>query len=88
MPLTIPLVWSDDCLRHGGEAGSWLGLPDDGDELPERATLIRAALETAGASLVAATPHDDSTLLAVHEPGLVDVSPRLVRAVDGSWVPK
>ncbi len=72
MPLDLPFVWSDDCLSHGGEAGSWLGLPDEGDELPERATLIRAALESAGATLVEAEPHDDSTLLTVHDAGLVE----------------
>ena len=71
MALRIPLVWSDACLAHRGEAGTWIGLPDDGDELPERALLIRDALLDAGATLVAARAHDDSTLLAVHDRGLV-----------------
>jgi acetoin utilization deacetylase AcuC-like enzyme len=69
--LAIPVVWSDDCLRHGGEAGTWIGVAIDGDELPERATLIRDALVAAGAPVVEATAHDDATLLAVHDPGLV-----------------
>jgi acetoin utilization deacetylase AcuC-like enzyme len=68
---SLPLVWSDACLRHGGEAGSWIGLPDDGDDLPARALLIRDALLAAGAMLVPAAAHDESTLLAVHDPGLV-----------------
>jgi acetoin utilization deacetylase AcuC-like enzyme len=71
VPLTLPVVWSDDCLLHepGGEV--WIGLPDPGNEGPERALAIRDALSGAGAPLVPAEPHDDATLLAVHDAGFV-----------------
>ncbi|MFN8222365.1 MAG: histone deacetylase family protein [Gaiellales bacterium] len=78
----LPLVWSDACLRHDGACGTWVGVGIDADELPERVELIRAELEAAGARLVTAPPHDDSTLLAVHDPGLVE----FLRTAYGGWV--
>ena len=42
-----------------------------GTEVPERATVLRDACLAAGATLVAALPHDDSMLHAVHDPGLL-----------------
>jgi acetoin utilization deacetylase AcuC-like enzyme len=71
VPLTTPVVWSDDCLLHEAGGEIWIGLPDPGNELPERAERIRAALVSAGASVVAAEPHDDEAILAVHDEGLV-----------------
>lgn len=71
MAVPVPVVWSDACVRHAGEAGTWIGVTIDGDELPERAVLIRDALVAAGASVVDAVTHDDTTLLAVHDAGLV-----------------
>jgi acetoin utilization deacetylase AcuC-like enzyme len=70
--LPVPVVWSEDCLRHepGGEV--WLGVRDPGTEVPARATALRDALEAAGAPVVAAREHDDAILRAVHDPALVD----------------
>jgi acetoin utilization deacetylase AcuC-like enzyme len=50
----------------------WVGARIDADELPERAELIRAALEEAGAPVVEAIAHPDEAVLAVHDAGLVD----------------
>ena len=71
MPLSLPVVWSDDCLLHepGGEV--WIGTPVPGDEVPERALRIREALTAAGAPTVEARSHDDGELLDVHDGGLV-----------------
>jgi len=41
-------------------------------EVPARAVAIRGSLSEAGAREVAATAHDDSALLAVHDPALVE----------------
>jgi acetoin utilization deacetylase AcuC-like enzyme len=72
VPLALPVVWSDDCLLHepGGEV--WIGLPDPGNEVPQRALALREALVAAGATIVPAKPHDDTALLEVHDRGLVD----------------
>jgi len=70
--LPVPVVWSEDCLRHepGGEV--WLGVRDDGTEVPARALVLREALAAAGAPVVAAVQHDDEIVRTVHDPELVD----------------
>jgi acetoin utilization deacetylase AcuC-like enzyme len=68
----LPFVWSDDCLRHEPDAEIWIGTRTPATEVPARATALREALLDAGASEVAAVAHDDSALLAVHDPALVE----------------
>jgi acetoin utilization deacetylase AcuC-like enzyme len=68
----LPFVWSDDCLRHEAAAEVWLGVRTPATEVPARAVAIREALLAASASEIAAVPHDDSTLLEVHDPALVE----------------
>lgn len=70
--LGLPFVWSDDCLRHEPDAEVWVGLRTPATEVPARAVAIRGELVAAGAREVAATPHDDSALLAVHDAELVE----------------
>ena len=72
MTLPVPVVWSEDCLRHepGGEV--WLGVRDQGTEVPARALVQRDALAAAGAPIVPARPHDELLLRTVHDPDLVD----------------
>ena len=72
MTLPVPVVWSEDCLRHepGGEV--WLGVRDQGTEMPARALVLRGALAAAGAPVVPARPHGEQILRAVHDPDLVD----------------
>jgi acetoin utilization deacetylase AcuC-like enzyme len=67
-----PFVWSDDCLRHEPDAEVWVGVRTPATEVPERAVAIRKALVAAGAQEIAAVEHDDSPLLAVHDPALVE----------------
>jgi acetoin utilization deacetylase AcuC-like enzyme len=69
--LGIPVVWSPDCLLHepGGEV--WLGVRDEGTEVPERAAVILTALRQAGAPVLPARLHEDDALLAVHDQGLI-----------------
>jgi acetoin utilization deacetylase AcuC-like enzyme len=68
----LPFVWSDDCLRHEPQAEVWIGTSTPAAEVPARALAIRDALLAVGAPEVPAIPHDDSTLLAVHDPALVE----------------
>jgi acetoin utilization deacetylase AcuC-like enzyme len=72
MTLSVPVVWSDECLRHepGGEV--WIGIPIAGDEVPVRIVRIRESLTAAGAPVVDAETHPDEALLAVHDARLVD----------------
>src|SRR5690242_8528499 len=68
----VSFVWSDDCLRHEPEAEVWVGTRTPATEVPQRALAIRTALLEAGAREVPAVAHDDSALLAVHDPELVE----------------
>jgi acetoin utilization deacetylase AcuC-like enzyme len=67
-----PFIWSDDCLRHEPEAEIWVGTRTPATEVPARALAIREAMLAAGSAPVAASEHDDSALLAVHDPALVE----------------
>jgi hypothetical protein len=51
MSLQVPVVWSEDCLRHepGGEV--WLGVREPGTEVPARAADAVAAIKGAAASI-------------------------------------
>jgi acetoin utilization deacetylase AcuC-like enzyme len=68
----LPFVWSDDCLRHEPEAEVWIGTRTPAAEVPARALAIREALLASGATEIGAVAHDDSALLAVHDPALVE----------------
>ncbi len=68
----MPVTWSDAHRLHAPKHAVWVGVPIEADELPERADVIRKALEDAGAELVPAQPHPDEALLAVHDAGLVE----------------
>jgi acetoin utilization deacetylase AcuC-like enzyme len=82
MTLRIPVVSSDECLRHQPDAEIWLGVRTTGTEVPERMTAVRAATAVAGAEQVAAVAHDDRLLRTVHSAELLDY---LATAWDG-WV--
>ena len=72
MSLPVPVVWSEDCLRHEPAGEVWLGVRDPGTEVPARALVLRDALSAAGAPILPARAHDDAILRAVHDPALVD----------------
>ncbi len=70
MPTPLNVVQSDTAALHVPGAEIWLGLRTPGTEVPERANAICTALPAHRA--VAATPHDDADVLAVHDAGLVE----------------
>jgi len=70
--LPVPVVWSEDCLRHDPAGEVWLGLREPGTEIAARALVLRDALTAAGAPVTAARQHDDSVLGRVHDPALLD----------------
>lgn len=68
MELSLPVVWSDDCLLHDPGAEIWVGVSTPAAETPARAEAIRGALD---ARVVEAQPHPDEALLEVHDPELL-----------------
>ena len=70
--LSLPFVWSDDCLLHEPKSEIWVGERTPATEVPARAQAIRKTLVEAGAQEVAANPHGNEALLAVHDPALVE----------------
>jgi acetoin utilization deacetylase AcuC-like enzyme len=70
--LGMPVVWHEDCLLHQPAGEVWLGVREDGTEVPERATVILESLTSAGAKVVPAADHDSEALLAVHDRALVE----------------
>ncbi|HEY1487928.1 MAG TPA: hypothetical protein VGF84_17610, partial [Micromonosporaceae bacterium] len=62
----------DRCRQHEPLAEIWLGVRTIGTEVPERVDVIQQALESSGAIMTTAAPHDDSALLAVHDAALVE----------------
>jgi acetoin utilization deacetylase AcuC-like enzyme len=70
--LDVQVVWHEDCLRHQPAGEVWLGLREDGTEVPDRARVILSALQGAGAAVVTPQPHDQAALLAVHDPALIE----------------
>ena len=71
MSLPVPVVWSEDCLLHEPAGEVWLGSRDPGTEVPERARVILAAMQRAGAPVMCAARHDTQVLHSVHSPDLV-----------------
>src|SRR5476651_1289617 len=72
MTLAMPVVWSEDCRRHDPAGEIWIGQRTPGTELPARVDAIRSVLAGADARFVDAVPHDDTLLLAVHDPRFVE----------------
>jgi acetoin utilization deacetylase AcuC-like enzyme len=66
MTLSLPVVWADDCLLHEPKAEVWVGVRTPGTEVPERATVIKEAISSTGASLHPAKSHNDEVLRRVH----------------------
>ena len=60
--LPVPVIWSDDCLRHEPAGEVWLGLWETGTEVPQRATVLLDALTAAGVAGTDAVPHGDDAL--------------------------
>jgi acetoin utilization deacetylase AcuC-like enzyme len=85
--LDVPVVWHSDCLLHRPEGEVWLGVWEAGTEVPERATALLEALTSAGAAVVAATAHEDSAILAVHDAALVEHLATVWRDWDAAGYP-
>jgi acetoin utilization deacetylase AcuC-like enzyme len=76
------VVWSPQTRLHEAKGAVWVGMPDPGDEIPERVDVILEALTDAGHSPVEATPHDDAVLATVHDPAFL----RHLESVHDEWL--
>ena len=76
------VVWSPATRLHEAKGAVWVGMPDPGDEIPERVDVILAAVTAAGHRAAEAAPHDDSVLEAVHDPAFL----RHLETVHDEWL--
>jgi acetoin utilization deacetylase AcuC-like enzyme len=71
MILPIPVVCSDDTLRHDPQAEIWIGVRTVGTEVAARVSAILEAAVTADLPVIDSVPHDDAILSRVHSPELL-----------------
>ncbi len=80
--MTLSAVWSEDAYAHDPEGEVWIGVPIEGDELPERARSMRQAIDSLGISVMSPEEHGDEPLLEVHDPGMLEY----LRTAYSEWV--
>lgn len=78
----MKVVWSPDTRLHVPKGEMWVGVPNPGDEVPERVDLLLDACLLAGLEPVVASPHDDTILEQVHDPRFL----RHLATVHDEWM--
>jgi acetoin utilization deacetylase AcuC-like enzyme len=78
----MKVVWSPATRLHEPKGEIWVGVPNPGDEVPERVDLLLEAASGAGFALVEAQPHGDAILAEVHDHDLL----RHLEAVHDEWM--
>ncbi len=68
----VPTVFDETELLHDPHGGVWVGIRITGDEPPERATIIKRAVEGIGSEILTAEKHPVATWPATHDPTLVE----------------
>ena len=68
----LPVIWSENSSLHQPSGEVWLGVWEEGTEVPARARVLIEALTAAGATITSAEPHGRDPLLAVHDAALVE----------------
>ena len=68
----LPVIWSENSSLHEPSGEVWLGVWEEGTEVPARAQVLLDALAGAGAAITEACPHERDALLAVHDGALVE----------------
>lgn len=69
--MSIIAVWSEDSLAHDPEGEVWIGVHIEGDEIPERGSAMKRAIDDVGIDVVAPNEHDDTAITSVHDPGML-----------------
>lgn len=78
----MKVLWSPLTRLHEPRGAVWVGIPDPGDELPERVDRILAALAGPAYEHVEAAPHDEAALRAVHDPAFLSH----LGSIHGEWL--
>ncbi len=78
----MKVVWAPVTRLHEPKGEIWVGVPNPGDEVPERVDLILGACVRAGLAPVEATAHDDTILEQVHDRGFL----RHLASVHDEWM--
>ncbi|MGI9004708.1 MAG: histone deacetylase family protein [Streptosporangiaceae bacterium] len=68
----LPVIWGQNSSLHEPSGEIWLGVWEEGTEVPARAQVLLEALAGAGATITAALPHERDALLTVHDAALVE----------------
>ncbi len=68
----MKVVYSPQHRDHSADRGSWVGVTIPSEEVPERVELIVAELRNAGHEIVDTERHDDSVLVSIHDPAMVE----------------
>ena len=77
----MQITWSPATRLHEPKGEVWVGVPNAGDEVPERVDLILAALSDGGHRPVEAVAHDNSVLASVHDPAFL----RHLETIHADW---
>ena len=80
--MALTAVWSEKSLAHDPEGEVWIGVQIVGDEIPERGTVMKSAIDSLGLETVPPVRHPDDQITAVHDPGMLEY----LRTAHDEWV--
>lgn len=80
--MSLTAVWSQDSLAHDPKGEVWIGVHIEGDEISERGTEMKRAVDDVGLDVIEPEEHDDDAITAVHDPGMSDY----LRNAHREWV--
>lgn len=80
--MTLTAIWSEDSLAHDPEGEVWIGVRIEGDETPERAGVMKTAIDSLDLETVEPTPHGDGPITAIHDPGMLEY----LRTAHNEWL--
>ncbi len=80
--MSLTGVWSEESLAHDPDGEVWIGVRIEGDEVPERGTVMRRAIEDVGIEVVKPADHGEAPITAIHHPGMLEY----LRTAYDEWV--
>ena len=80
--MSLIAVWGEGAFAHDPEGEVWIGVQIEGDETPERASVMKEAIDSVAATVIGPDDHPDSAITSVHDPGMLDY----LRTAHDRWV--